>query len=523
MMKINARDCKIVTVDKEVEKNFLTNNHTQGYVRSIICYGLILNGELVQLMSFGKPRFNKNYQWELLRDCSKKYCIVRGGVSKLWKHFVNENKPKDVICYSYPHNGTMYTNKYINNCGFNNIKNARKTKKTRYIGNYRGKEYSIEKSILEKHGVDRLLKGKFGQNRTNEQILFDLGFKKELYDGLDPQVDSWFCGGCVYMMEIIGTDKFYIGQTIKDINTYWGSGSEWIRYLDENNIPKDNKHIRKIILKDNGFYNWQDLRDAELEEIHKYCFKNDNGVWEVKQEFLDKMLNRDLWRYYKYNFATCPECGGKNGQHKNGCSRLTVCPECGLARGHHKKTCSKYNLKEEICPECGGIAGHHRKGCSKHKTIEICKECGSPVSSHKKTCSKYVKNKCDICCSIPHKKWCPRHIEPEPCKECGGTLGHHRKGCSKYIVKKKQTPCSECGAIQGHYKTCSKYKPNKQPEPCSECGGKNGHHKKFCSKYEPHKKPVACPECGSMYGHKKTCSKYTANNGKFSLGTVEVN
>lgn len=62
-MKINARDCKIVTVDKEVEKNFLTNNHTQGYVRSIICYGLILNGELVQLMSFGKPRFNKNYQW----------------------------------------------------------------------------------------------------------------------------------------------------------------------------------------------------------------------------------------------------------------------------------------------------------------------------------------------------------------------------------------------------------------------------------------------------------------------------
>ena len=138
-------------------------------------------------------------------------------------------------------------------------------------------------------------------------------------------------------------------------------------------------------------------------------------------------------------------------------------------------------------------------------------------------CSKYVKNKCDICGSIPHKKWCPRHIEPEPCKECGGTLGHHRKGCSKYIVKKKQTPCSECGAIQGHYKTCSKYKPNKQPKPCSECGGKNGHHKKFCSKYEPHKKPVACPECGSMYGHKKTCSKYTASNGKFSIGIVEAN
>ena len=103
-----------------------------------------------------------------------------------------------------------------------------------------------------------------------------MGFKKELYDGLDPQVDSWFCGGCVYRMEIIGTDKFYIGQTIKDINTYWGSGSEWIRYLDENNIPKDNKHIRKIILKDNGFYNWQDLRgaifskgDCKTEIIHE--------------------------------------------------------------------------------------------------------------------------------------------------------------------------------------------------------------------------------------------------------------
>lgn len=109
-------------------------------------------------MTFGKPRFNKNYQWELIRDCTKSGYNIIGGTSKIWKHFINECDPYDVICYSYPHNG-QYTNKYVDYCGFRNIKKAKSTKKIYFEGVWNGGYERIDKSILERHGVDRLLGG----------------------------------------------------------------------------------------------------------------------------------------------------------------------------------------------------------------------------------------------------------------------------------------------------------------------------------------------------------------------------
>ena len=60
----------------------------QGPVRGqTVCLGLIHEGELVQIMTFGKPRYNKNYQWELLRLCTNSDYNVLGGASKLFKNF----------------------------------------------------------------------------------------------------------------------------------------------------------------------------------------------------------------------------------------------------------------------------------------------------------------------------------------------------------------------------------------------------------------------------------------------------
>ena len=42
-------------------------------------------------MTFGKSRYGKNYDWELLRFCNKKYTSVIGGASKLFKHFTKSN------------------------------------------------------------------------------------------------------------------------------------------------------------------------------------------------------------------------------------------------------------------------------------------------------------------------------------------------------------------------------------------------------------------------------------------------
>lgn len=45
-------------------------------------------------------RFNKKYEYELSRFCSKNICNVIGGASKLWKYFIKTYNPLSVISYS---------------------------------------------------------------------------------------------------------------------------------------------------------------------------------------------------------------------------------------------------------------------------------------------------------------------------------------------------------------------------------------------------------------------------------------
>jgi hypothetical protein len=82
---IFARKCIIQGVSKSDSKIFLNDNHIQGDCSDSIRYGLYYDNNLISLMTFGKPRFNNNYEWELIRYCSKNTVI--GGASKLLKHF----------------------------------------------------------------------------------------------------------------------------------------------------------------------------------------------------------------------------------------------------------------------------------------------------------------------------------------------------------------------------------------------------------------------------------------------------
>lgn len=99
-VKLYARKCIIKEVDNDTKSIFLEQNHLQGNDRSSVKLGLYYQDELVSLMSFCKPRFNKKYDWELSRFCSKAGCNVIGGASKLFKYFLKTYEPKSVISYS---------------------------------------------------------------------------------------------------------------------------------------------------------------------------------------------------------------------------------------------------------------------------------------------------------------------------------------------------------------------------------------------------------------------------------------
>lgn len=92
-----ARKCEIKEVSKEETAQFVNENHIQGYAESKINIGLYYKDELVSIMTFGKPRYNHKYQYELIRYCSK-YNVI-GGAEKIFKHFITKFSPDSVVSY----------------------------------------------------------------------------------------------------------------------------------------------------------------------------------------------------------------------------------------------------------------------------------------------------------------------------------------------------------------------------------------------------------------------------------------
>lgn len=97
---IYARDTKVQYVkDLAQLKEFLEKYHLQGYVQSQEALGLYYNDELLEVMTFGKPRFNKRYDIELLRLCTKHGYKVVGGAAKLLTHYATQHKGQKLITY----------------------------------------------------------------------------------------------------------------------------------------------------------------------------------------------------------------------------------------------------------------------------------------------------------------------------------------------------------------------------------------------------------------------------------------
>jgi hypothetical protein len=102
--KVWARKCQIKEVtDINLIREFLDDNHIQGYVNSNLKLGLYYNGELFSLMTFdhfeGRKRMLDN-EWNLNRFCNKLEYSVVGGASKLLKYFINNYDVKRIISYA---------------------------------------------------------------------------------------------------------------------------------------------------------------------------------------------------------------------------------------------------------------------------------------------------------------------------------------------------------------------------------------------------------------------------------------
>jgi len=166
--KIHARQCDIVELSETDKNDFLNNNHMLGMDNSKIKLGLIYNNELLFVMTFGKPRFNKNYEWEMLRFCSKIHTTVVGGASKLLKSFIKKYNPKNILSYADMRysNGSSYKN-----IGFNYVKNT--TPSYCYVR----KEKRISRFSAQKHNQPKFLEN-FDKNKTEVQNMMDNDYRR---------------------------------------------------------------------------------------------------------------------------------------------------------------------------------------------------------------------------------------------------------------------------------------------------------------------------------------------------------
>ncbi len=175
--KIGARKCKIIKLNSKNARSFLNQNHMQGHVNGTH-YGLTYNAQVIAVMTVGKPRFNKNYNLELLRFCVKINYTIMGGLSKLIKHV--KNPGESILSYADKRysNGGGYVN-----IGFKWLHESSPNyfyinKKTHYLERETRNKY-------QKHKLSNLLDS-FDSNKTEWENM-----QENKYDRI------WDCGNIV--------------------------------------------------------------------------------------------------------------------------------------------------------------------------------------------------------------------------------------------------------------------------------------------------------------------------------------
>lgn len=165
---IYARKCKIYKIFTDYGNDFLRRYHLQGTCRSQLLYvGLEYGGKLVQLMTFGKSRYSKQHDIELLRLCTLPGISVVGGASRLFKWAVNTYELNNIISYcdSSKFTGDVYSKI--------NMKFLRHTPPAKVWS--KGKD-KVTDNLLRQRGYDQLFKTSFGKGTSNEDLMIQHGW-----------------------------------------------------------------------------------------------------------------------------------------------------------------------------------------------------------------------------------------------------------------------------------------------------------------------------------------------------------
>lgn len=163
-----ARKLEVKEVDKKECNEFLNNYHLQNTCNGQeIRLGLYKDNKLIEIMTFGKPRYNKNYEWELLRLCTKPEYKVVGGAEKLFKHFIQLINPESIISYC---DNSKFSGEVYSKLGF-----IQKGKPHPSLHWSKDDEH-ITDNLLRQRGFDQLFNTDYGKGTSNEELMIEHGW-----------------------------------------------------------------------------------------------------------------------------------------------------------------------------------------------------------------------------------------------------------------------------------------------------------------------------------------------------------
>ena len=171
--KMHARKLQVINLNdhQDFVKDFLEENHLQGSCPASIKLGLqdSKTGIVYSIMTFGKSRFDKNIEYELLRFCNLRYHNVRGAASKLLKTFERIYKPNSIVSYA----NRDWSQGGLYNClGFTKIN---QTPPNYFYVDSNLKTYS--RLSAQKHKLKNLLNENFNENLSERDNMINNGYR----------------------------------------------------------------------------------------------------------------------------------------------------------------------------------------------------------------------------------------------------------------------------------------------------------------------------------------------------------
>ena len=185
---IGARKCSVVRVQSDEVYRFLNTYHLQGSCRAQkYRYGLIYDDELIGVMTFGVPRYNRKFEYELLRLCFKPDVTVLGGSEKLFKSFISEVHPSSVISYC---DNSKFQGDVYKRLGMT-LQDKGKPSKHWYSRKKSEKMQHITDNFLRQRGFDQIFGTNYGKGTSNEQLMLERGYLPVYDCGQSRYV--WYC------------------------------------------------------------------------------------------------------------------------------------------------------------------------------------------------------------------------------------------------------------------------------------------------------------------------------------------